>query len=155
MNKKELVVKYHGLVSLACRTYNLQNLFRVKKTGNNNRIIAPCALLKKVNIRIKGSNNTIIIGDFTQVIGASIYINGNDNRITIGNAKKRQIEMLMRNYAIDVKNGNRWNVSDVQVFAGQISYLRMVEPDVFERILRHINGKFSIDIMSEIKADLK
>ena len=78
-----------------------------------------------------------------------------DNRITIGNAKKRQIEMLMRNYAIDVKNGNRWNVSDVQVFAGQISYLRMVEPDVFERILRHINGKFSIDIMSEIKADLK
>lgn len=78
-----------------------------------------------------------------------------DNRITIGNAKKRQIEMLMRNYAIDVKNGNRWNISDVQVFAGQISYLRMVEPDVFERILRHINGKFSIDIMSEIKADLK
>lgn len=78
-----------------------------------------------------------------------------DNRITIGNAKKRQIEMLMRNYAIDVKNGNRWNISDVQVFAGQISYLRMVEPDVFERILRHINGKFSIDIMTEIKTDLK
>lgn len=78
-----------------------------------------------------------------------------ENRITIGNAKKRQIEMLMRNYAIDVKNGNRWDVSDVQVFAGQLSYLRMVEPDVFERIVQHINGKFSIDIMSEIKADLK
>lgn len=78
-----------------------------------------------------------------------------ENRITIGNAKKRQIEMLMRNYAIDVKNGNRWDISDVQVFAGQLSYLRMVEPDVFERIVQHINGKFSIDIMSEIKADLK
>lgn len=78
-----------------------------------------------------------------------------ENRITIGNAKKRQIEMLMRNYAIDVKNGNRWGLSDVQVFAGQLSYLRMVEPDVFERIVQHINGKFSIDIMSEIKADLK
>lgn len=78
-----------------------------------------------------------------------------DNRITIGNTKKRQIEMLMRNYAIDVKNGNRWDISDVQVFAGQLSYLRMVEPDVFERILQHINGKFTIDIMSEIKADLK
>jgi hypothetical protein len=78
-----------------------------------------------------------------------------ENRITIGNAKKRQIEMLMRNYAIDVKNGNRWDLSDVQVFAGQLSYLRMVEPDVFERIVRHINGKFSIDIMSEIKSDLK
>lgn len=78
-----------------------------------------------------------------------------ENRITIGNAKKRQIEMLMRNYAIDVKNGNRWDLSDVQVFTGQLSYLRMVEPDVFERIVQHINGKFSIDIMSEIKADLK
>lgn len=78
-----------------------------------------------------------------------------ENRITIGNAKKRQIEMLMRNYAIDIKNGNRWDISDVQVFAGQLSYLRMVEPDVFERIVQHINGKFSIDIMSEIKADLK
>lgn len=78
-----------------------------------------------------------------------------ENRITIGNAKKRQIEMLMRNYAIDIKNGNRWDLSDVQVFAGQLSYLRMVEPDVFERIVQHINGKFSIDIMSEIKADLK
>lgn len=78
-----------------------------------------------------------------------------ENRITIGNAKKRQIEMLMRNYAIDIKNGKRWNLSDVQVFAGQLSYLRMVEPDVFERIVQHINEKFSIDIMSEIKADLK
>lgn len=78
-----------------------------------------------------------------------------ENCITIGNTKKRQIEMLMRNYAIDVKNGNRWDLSDVQVFAGQLSYLRMVEPDVFERIVQHINGKFSIDIMSEIKADLK
>lgn len=78
-----------------------------------------------------------------------------DNRITIGNARKRQIEMLMRNYAIDIRNGNRWGISDVQVFAGQISYLRMVEPEVFDRILQHINSKFSIDIMSEIKADLK
>ena len=78
-----------------------------------------------------------------------------DNRITIGNAKKRQIEMLMRNYAMDVKSGKRWDVSDVQTFAGQLSYLRMVEPDVFERIVQHINDKFSIDIMSEIKADLK
>ena len=84
MNKKELVVKYRSLVSFACRTHNLQNMFRIKKTGNNNRIIAPCALLKKVNIRIKGSNNTIVIGDFAQLKGATIYINGSFNHITIG-----------------------------------------------------------------------
>ena len=84
MNKKELVVKYRPLVSLACRTHNLRNVFRIKKTGENNRIIAPCALLKKVNIRIKGSNNTVIIGDFAQLSGASLYINGSNNCISIG-----------------------------------------------------------------------
>ena len=84
MNKKELVVKYHGLVSLACRAHNLRNLFRIKKTGNNNRIIAPCALMKKVNIRIKGNNNTVVIGDFAQLKGTTIYINGSFNHITIG-----------------------------------------------------------------------
>ena len=84
MNKKELVQKYHGLVSLACRAHNLQNLFRIKKIGNNNRIIAPCALLKKVKIHIKGSHNTVVIGDFAQLKGASIYINGSFNHITIG-----------------------------------------------------------------------
>lgn len=84
MNKKELIVKYRGLVSLACRTHNLRNVFRIKKAGNNNRIIAPCALLKKVNIHIKGSNNTVVIGEFARLNGASIYINGSFNHITIG-----------------------------------------------------------------------
>ena len=84
MNRKELVMKYRGLVSLACRTHNLRNLFRIKKTGSGNRIIAPCALLKKVDIRIKGSNNTVVIGDFAQLKGAAITINGSFNHITIG-----------------------------------------------------------------------
>ena len=84
MNKKELVIKYRKLVGLACRIYNLGNIFRIKKTGDNNRIIAPCALMKKTSIRIKGSNNTIILGDFTRMDGASIYINGSNNVIQIG-----------------------------------------------------------------------
>lgn len=78
-----------------------------------------------------------------------------DNRITIGNAKKRRIEMLMRNYAIDIRNGNRWSVEDAQVFSGQLSYFRMVEPDVYDRILSHINNKFAVDITAELKIDLK
>ena len=84
MNKKEFVLGHKKLVSLACGLHNLANRFCTKITGENNRIIAPCALLKKTNIRIKGSNNTLIIGDFTRAIGASIYINGNNNRIVIG-----------------------------------------------------------------------
>jgi len=84
MNKKELVVKYRSLVSLACRIHNLRNCFRIRKTGDNNRIIAPCALLKQVDIRIKGSNNTITVEDFAQLKGTSIYINGSGNTITVG-----------------------------------------------------------------------
>ena len=84
MNKKELVVKYRRVVSLACRTHNLRNVFRTKMIGDNNRIIPPCALLKKTDIRVKGNNNTIIIGDFARLNGASIYISGDSNRIEIG-----------------------------------------------------------------------
>ena len=84
MNKKELVVKYRPLVRLACRIHNLRNFFRIKKTGAGNEIIAPCALLKKVNIRIKGSNNKIVIGDFAQLPGACITIHGSGNTVTIG-----------------------------------------------------------------------
>ena len=84
MNKKDLVTKYRGLVSLACRAYNLGNCFRIKKNGRNNRIIAPCGLLKKTNIRINGSNNTVVIGEFARLNGASIYINGSFNHISIG-----------------------------------------------------------------------
>lgn len=84
MNKKELVVKYRPLVSMACSAHNLRNVFRSRKKGQGNRIIAPCALLKKVNIDIAGNNNTVIIGDFTTLSRASITIYGNNNTITIG-----------------------------------------------------------------------
>ncbi len=84
MNKKELVVKYRPLVSLACRIHNLRNFFRIKRKGSDNRIEAPVALLKKVNIRIKGSGNRILIGDFAQLPGAAITIHGDNNVISIG-----------------------------------------------------------------------
>lgn len=84
MNKKELVVKYRGLVSFACRIHNLRNFFRIQKRGEDNRIEAPVALLKKVHIRIKGSGNRIIIGDFAQLPGASITIHGSNNVVNIG-----------------------------------------------------------------------
>lgn len=84
MNKKELVVKYRPLVCLACRVHNLRNLFRIKKTGSDNRIEAPVALLKKVHIRIKGSGNRVLIGDFAQLPGTTITIHGDHNVIDIG-----------------------------------------------------------------------
>lgn len=84
MDKKALVMKYRSLVSLACRAYNLRNIFRRKIRGNGNRIVAPCMLMKKSDIRIIGSNNTIIINDFSTLNSASLIIYGDNNIISIG-----------------------------------------------------------------------
>jgi len=84
MNRKALVVKYRSAVALACSAYNLLNCFRVRKKGRGNRIEAPCALMKKVSVSIKGKNNVVRIGDFSQLQNASIHISGDNNSITIG-----------------------------------------------------------------------
>lgn len=84
MNKKELVVKYRRLVALACRTHNLPGLFRRRIKGQGNRIEASCALLKKVDIRVDGNNNRILIEDFSTLKGVSITLYGNDNTVHIG-----------------------------------------------------------------------
>ena len=83
MNKKELVVKYRSLVKIACGAYNCLNMFRIKK-GKGNEIIAPCALLKNVNIHISGTNNKVIIDDFTILRNSNIYIHGNNNVVRFG-----------------------------------------------------------------------
>ena len=83
MNKKALVMKYRNLVKLACGVHNLRNVFRVK-LGKGNRLEAPCALLKNVNIRISGTNNRIIIDDFTTLKNTSIYIHGDNNVVRVG-----------------------------------------------------------------------
>ena len=84
MTKKELVVKFAPLVKLACSAHNLRNVFRIRKNGRGNVIEAPCALLKKVSIRINGSGNRVVIGDFSTLDGATIILNGNNNTVTIG-----------------------------------------------------------------------
>jgi len=83
MNKKELVVKYRGLVKLACGLHNLRNILRTK-TGNGNRLQVSCALLKKVSIHISGTGNTVIIDDFSVLKDASITIHGDNNLVHIG-----------------------------------------------------------------------
>lgn len=83
MNKKELVAKYRPLVKLACFVHNLSGLFR-SRIGRGNRVTVPCALLKKVDIRISGKNNRVIIGDFCRLKNCSIYISGDNNTIIIG-----------------------------------------------------------------------
>lgn len=84
MNKKELVVKYRSLVCLACSVHNLRNFFRVHGRGKGNQILAPCALLQKVDIHFSGSGNRVMIEDFSVLKNVSMYISGDGNTIHIG-----------------------------------------------------------------------
>ena len=84
MNKKELVVKYRTLVSLACGAYNLPTRLLRRIRGKDNRIEAPCALMRRVKIHCSGSGNRIIIGDFSVLKDVSIYISGDNNTVIIG-----------------------------------------------------------------------
>lgn len=78
-----------------------------------------------------------------------------DNQITIGRAKKRRFEAMLYAYAKDKKSGNNWSLEEVQHFSGLISYYKMVEGDAIIRIVRHVSEKQHVNILEQLKLDLK
>lgn len=83
-----------------------------------------------------------------------VMLNAN-NEITIGSKRHRMLNKLTANYCKDIKNGKRWDLSDAQVFAGQLSYFKMVEPTTFDNFIKFFSQKYSMDVMCELKCDLK
>lgn len=78
-----------------------------------------------------------------------------DNEITIGHQKKKTFKAMCCNYISDKKNGVSWELHDVQVFAGLISYYRMIEKDYIDYVIEHNNKKFEVDLEKLIKKDLR
>lgn len=83
-----------------------------------------------------------------------IMLNG-ENKLTIGYKKKRQFQAMLASYVMDKKNGNRWDLSDVQVLEGYRNYYRMIEGDTIDKIVKHIGDKFNVNIVKLIKDDLR
>ena len=77
-----------------------------------------------------------------------------DNEITIGHQKKKTFKAMCCNYICDKKKGVNWDKHDVQVFAGLISYYRMIEKDYIDYVIKHNNEKFGVNIEALIKSDL-
>lgn len=77
-----------------------------------------------------------------------------DNEITIGHQKKKIFKAMCCNYICDKKKGVAWNLHDVQVFAGLISYYRMIEKDYINYVIDQNNRKFGVNLEALIKADL-
>lgn len=78
-----------------------------------------------------------------------------DNEITIGHQKKKNFKAMCCNYVCDKKNGVSWDLHDVQVFAGLLSYYRMIEKDYINYVIEHNNKKFGVNIEALIKEDLR
>lgn len=77
-----------------------------------------------------------------------------DNEITIGHQKKKIFKAMCCNYINDKKKGFAWDLHDVQVFAGLISYYRMIEKDYINHIIDQNNKKFGVNLEALIKEDL-
>lgn len=79
----------------------------------------------------------------------------NENKITIGHKRKKEFKAMLDNYIRDRKAGNNWDLHDIQVLGGLISYYKMVEKDYIDYLLKQYGGKHGADIEKCIKDDLR
>lgn len=78
-----------------------------------------------------------------------------DNEITIGHKKKRNFKAMLDSYIRSKKGlSDAWELGDVQVLGGLISYYCMVEKGSIEAIIKHYNERFDVDIRAMIKRDI-
>ena len=78
-----------------------------------------------------------------------------DNQITIGHKKKKQFKAMINNYINDKLKNVAWDVHDVQVMSGLISYYKMIEREYIEYIISQYESKYSVCLYDLIKKDLQ
>ena len=77
-----------------------------------------------------------------------------DNEITIGHKKKKRFKAMLDGYIKAKRDGTGWDLYEVQVLSGLISYYRMIEKDYIDYVLGNYSSKHSFGIEESIKADL-
>jgi hypothetical protein len=83
-----------------------------------------------------------------------LMLNGN-NEITIGHKRKKEFKAMLDNYIRDRKSDKGWQIHDIQVLSGLISYYKMVENDYIVYLIQQCGNKHGANITACIKADLK
>lgn len=78
-----------------------------------------------------------------------------DNEITIGRKNKEFLKAACNNYVADKKRGVKWDLHDVLVLSGKISYFRMIEPDYVDGFIKWFNEKNNVNLMKMIRDELK
>jgi hypothetical protein len=79
----------------------------------------------------------------------------NDNKITVGHQRKKEFKAMLDNYIRDRNTENTWDIHDIQVLNGLISYYKMVEKDYICYLIQQCGKKHGADIEYCIKSDLQ
>jgi len=61
---------------------------------------------------------------------------------------------MLDSYVRAKKSGQEWELHDIQVLSGLISYYRMIEQDYINYVLHTYSEKNRFDIEASMKADL-
>lgn len=77
------------------------------------------------------------------------------NEITVGHKKKRQFKAMLTSFVLDTKNGNLWDLNDVQVMEGHRNYYRMVEGDTIDELVSAVGRKYGVNVVQMIKEQLR
>ena len=75
-----------------------------------------------------------------------------ENKTTVGHRKKHDIKNYLFNY---INNSETYTLDDLRWLLGQLSWLRNVETDYFEGLMRYYRTKFNIDIWEDIIDNIK
>ena len=78
-----------------------------------------------------------------------------DNQITIGRKNKEYLKAACTSYVRDKKDNIAWDLHDVAVLNGKISYFKMVEKEYIEKFIGWFNQKNSVNLMKMLRDELK
>lgn len=78
-----------------------------------------------------------------------------NNEITVGYQRKKRFKAMCCNYINDRKNGTKWDLSDVRVLDGLMSYYISIERSYFSHVIDELNRKYNFNIVRRMHADLR
>lgn len=83
-----------------------------------------------------------------------VMLNSN-NDITVGYKNKKRFQAMVSSYVMAKRDGEEWDREKLQHLEGLRSYYHMVEPETIDKIMEALSQKFGMNIIQEIKNDLR
>lgn len=74
----------------------------------------------------------------------------NKDGITVGNQRKRRLKQMLYNFS-KTKDSGEWKLNDLQTLLGELQYVCMIEPDIYDKMFKPKFGDVRKDIIDLIK----